>query len=191
MLASQLLRTSLSFCCQSGSYNQIQIPWAQRMAVIAVFALGAFVVITSCLRVTTIDILATSTDMTYDISNVMWTIIEPSVAIVCACLPILRPLVVVWFPSLKSKGSKFRSYPAPSYGNGSRSRPTPGGSQVRDKGDADEYTGAKPNGVQMVNIARPNSRTGSEDDMLRANRNFHDRRGIHRTVEYSVNYSHP
>lgn len=57
-------------------------------------------VITSCLRVTTIDLQATSPDPLYDIASTMWTIIEMNVAIVCACLPQIRPLIVKWFPRL-------------------------------------------------------------------------------------------
>ena len=83
---------------------KLEVPIAQKVALMAVFAIGVFVVITSCLRVTTLDILATTPDQTYDIANVMWTIVEPNVAVVCACLPILRPFIVKIFPMLRSKG---------------------------------------------------------------------------------------
>ncbi|KAJ4857941.1 hypothetical protein T069G_08838 [Trichoderma breve] len=87
---------------------QLEVPRAQKIALMAVFAVGIFVVVTSCLRVATLDVFATSPDNTYDIANVMWTIIEPNVAIICASLPILRPLVVKLFPALRSKSSANR-----------------------------------------------------------------------------------
>ncbi|KXJ94865.1 hypothetical protein Micbo1qcDRAFT_221338 [Microdochium bolleyi] len=78
----------------------LEIPRVQKMALMFVFTLGIFVVITSCLRVTTIDIQAKTRDKTFDISSTMWTIIEMNVAIICSCLPQLRPLVVKLFPKL-------------------------------------------------------------------------------------------
>lgn len=36
-----------------------------------------------------LDTTATSLDSTYNISNVMWTIIEANIAVVCGCLPAL------------------------------------------------------------------------------------------------------
>lgn len=82
---------------------RLQIPWVQRAALMVVFAMGSFIIVTSCLRVTTIDIIATTTDLTYDISSTMWTIIEPNVAVICACLPMIRPLIVKAFPAFRSK----------------------------------------------------------------------------------------
>lgn len=58
------------------------------------------VVITSCLRVTTIKAQATTNDKTYEIASTMWTIIEMNVAIICACLPQVRALLARLFPGL-------------------------------------------------------------------------------------------
>lgn len=58
------------------------------------------VVITSCLRVTTIDIQAKTSDKTYDVSSTTWTIVEMNVAILCACLPQVRPMIVWLCPKL-------------------------------------------------------------------------------------------
>ncbi|KAI0480072.1 hypothetical protein GGR56DRAFT_251998 [Xylariaceae sp. FL0804] len=78
----------------------LQIPRVQKLALIFVFALGAFVVITSCLRLTTLDLQAVSPDPLYYVSSTMWTLIEMNVAIACACLPQIRPLIVKLFPRL-------------------------------------------------------------------------------------------
>lgn len=78
----------------------LEISRVQKAALMFVFTLGIFVVITSCLRITTIDVQAGTRDKTYDIASTMWTVIEMNVAIVCSCLPQLRPLVVKLFPRL-------------------------------------------------------------------------------------------
>ncbi|KAL9471948.1 hypothetical protein ACSS6W_009889 [Trichoderma asperelloides] len=171
---------------------QLEVPRPQKIALIAVFAIGVFVVITSCLRVTTLDVFATSSDNTYDIANVMWTIIEPNVAILCACLPTLRQLVVKLFPALGSKNSANRygtpGYDSNGYGSKSRgSRGTGGRSQIP---LADEWVepGAKSNGIHMATIRRNNSSAGSEDSILAGGQNDANN-GIKRTVEYSIQYS--
>ena len=100
--------------------HRLQIPWPQRVALMAVFAMGSFIIVTSCLRVTTIDVIATTTDLTYDISSTMWTIIEPNVAVICACLPMIRPLIVKVFPVFRSKrGTDENEWMSPSYTGGS------------------------------------------------------------------------
>ncbi|RYP00878.1 hypothetical protein DL763_000508 [Monosporascus cannonballus] len=78
----------------------LQIPRVQKAGLAIVFALGIFVIITSCLRTTTINTQARTTDKTFDIASTMWTIIEMNVAIICACLPQIRPLLVKLFPKL-------------------------------------------------------------------------------------------
>ena len=190
---------------------QLQVPWPQKAALTGVFALGIFVVITSCLRITTLDILAETPDQTYDIENVMWTIIEPNVAVVCACLPILRPFVVKLIPALKSKASYGKyggsGYGGSGYGYGSKSRMSRVNgnvSQSRDNADWVEIGGAKSDAMHMTAIQRSGSTAGSEDSIL-AQRNpqtvgatnnntagglvvDQGGDGIHKTVEYSIQY---
>ncbi|KAI1261870.1 hypothetical protein F5Y18DRAFT_430632 [Xylariaceae sp. FL1019] len=78
----------------------LQVSRVQKAALIFVFTLGFFVVITSILRTTTLDLQATSPDPLYDVASTMWTLIEMSVAIICACLPQVRPLILKLFPRL-------------------------------------------------------------------------------------------
>ncbi|UNI24266.1 hypothetical protein JDV02_010029 [Purpureocillium takamizusanense] len=170
---------------------KLEVPIAQKVALMAVFAIGVFVVITSCLRVTTLDILATTPDQTYDIANVMWTIVEPNVAVVCACLPILRPFIVKIFPMLRSKGYS-GAYGTPAYGTG-KSRATTG-SQARGGGrDWVELGGVKSQGVHLASIHRPSSNTGSEESILAGTQPTKGSAtggpGIQKTVEYSIQYS--
>ena len=178
---------------------QLQVPMAQKIALMAVFGLGIFVVVTSCLRITSLDILATTPDTTYDIENVMWTIIEPNVAVVCACLPILRPFIVKLIPMLKSKGYGSGAYGSGAYGNtyGSKSR-NGGNSQVRDRKSWVELGGAKSDAIDMSAMERSNSTAGSQESILVGNSNDTRARGGHspegshgiqKTIEYTVQYS--
>jgi hypothetical protein len=174
----------------------LQIPVGQKVALAGVFCLGIFVVITSCLRVTTLDILATSPDMTYDIENVMWTIIEPNVAIICACLPMLRTFIVRIFPALRSKGSYGRNYgqsggAGTGGGYGVRSGTAGVSSQPgRERGDWEEIGGAKSDAVQMTAIQRSGSTAGSEESILAGSSPANDGKfGIQKTVDVTVQYS--
>ncbi|KAK5659732.1 hypothetical protein OQA88_943 [Cercophora sp. LCS_1] len=89
---------------------RLLIPRVHKIALILVFMLGGFVTLTSCLRMTTINIAATSPDSTYEIASTMWTLIEMNLAIVCACLPMawsLLPLV----HGLGTVGSRYTAGP--------------------------------------------------------------------------------
>ncbi|TGJ81300.1 hypothetical protein E0Z10_g7465 [Xylaria hypoxylon] len=91
----------------------LQIPRVQKIALIFVFTLGAFVVITSCLRATTLNLQAKSRDPLYDVASTMWTTIEMSVAIICACLPQIRPLIVKLFPKIMPTYGSSKDRPGP------------------------------------------------------------------------------
>lgn len=184
----------------------LQIPTNQKIALAGVFCLGIFVVITSCLRVTTLDVLATSPDVTYDIENVMWTIIEPNVAVICACLPMLRTFIVRVFPSLRSKGS---SYAARTLGqqSGGGAKSTGVGTGIRssravvdvsgsmsssqlgrNRNEWEEISGPKSDTMQMTAIQRSGSTAGSEESILAGD--GHDTRfGIQKTVDVTVHFS--
>lgn len=79
---------------------KLRLPSNQKRALMFVFALGAFVVITSIFRMQTLDFSTKTPDMTYDILSSLWTMIEPNVGIICACLPMCRLLLTILFPSI-------------------------------------------------------------------------------------------
>ncbi|KAL6355965.1 hypothetical protein LRP88_09549 [Fusarium phalaenopsidis] len=180
------------------SVYQLQIQQIQKIALVIVFALGGFVVITSCLRVTTIDIAATTTDVTFDVSSTMWTVIEMNVAIVCACLPMIRPIIVKVFPKLMPRSSSNnQKYGTPSYGTKSYAH-----SQARDKNEWIQIDAGR-NGIPMTSIRKAGS-TGSEESILgpqvEAGTNLgppgapwpieeNGQMSIQKTVQYSVEYS--
>ncbi|KAI1144667.1 hypothetical protein F5Y05DRAFT_408055 [Hypoxylon sp. FL0543] len=170
----------------------LQIPRVQKAALMMVFALGVFVVITSCLRVTTIDLQATTPDPTFEIASTMWTIIEMNVAIVCACLPQIRPLIVKWFPKLMPSyysNSREHSDQRTAYTSSNFST-----SYLRNNGKS--YS--KPEEGRWTRIdnvknggdgpSLPNSRKGdssSEEYALQDDKGLQ----IHKTVQYTVEYS--
>ncbi|KAI8721284.1 hypothetical protein NCS52_00575600 [Fusarium sp. LHS14.1] len=180
------------------SVYQLQIQQIQKIALVIVFALGGFVVITSCLRVTTIDIAATTTDVTFDVSSTMWTVIEMNVAIVCACLPMIRPIIVKVFPKLMPRSSSNnQKYGTPSYGTKSYAH-----SQARDKNEWIQIDVGR-NGIPLTSIRKAGS-TGSEESILgpqvEAGTNLgppgapwpieeNGQMSIQKTVQYSVEYS--
>ena len=190
---------------------RLEVPRTQKVALVAVFAVGIFVVVTSCLRVTTLDLFATSPDNTYNIANVMWTIIEPNVAVVCSCLPILRSLVVKFIPGLRSKSKSHGSYGTHGSTPGYYATGTGGPNSSTDKSrvalklgrsenrpDWVELRGVKSSqGVHLASVRRPGSQTGSEEDMLvgkgtkgpLAAATAADGLRVQKTVEYSIQYS--
>ncbi|KAJ5194840.1 uncharacterized protein N7498_008278 [Penicillium cinerascens] len=89
---------------------QLQLPRMQKIALMGVFAMGILVVITSVLRLSSLRIVAKSTDTSYsNVGAAYWTAAECNVAIICACLPFLRPIISRIFPKLLSTNSYNRT----------------------------------------------------------------------------------
>ncbi|KIM96091.1 hypothetical protein OIDMADRAFT_148582 [Oidiodendron maius Zn] len=101
-------------------YN-LKLPLNQRIALMLVFSLGAFIIVTSILRMTTLNTTAKSPDPTYECQATMWTVLEANVAIICACLPMCRILLAALFPQVFSLSTS-RTGEAGAYGNLSKQR---------------------------------------------------------------------
>ncbi|KAJ9485275.1 hypothetical protein VN97_g8071 [Penicillium thymicola] len=103
----------------------------RKIALMIIFALGAFVVVTSIVRMQTLDFSSTSPDptcerphilsellllrhlrdtFTDDIASSVWTMLEENVAITCACLPMMWMPLAKIFPSFFSLDSGTDSY---------------------------------------------------------------------------------
>ncbi|GKZ23975.1 hypothetical protein AbraIFM66951_010227 [Aspergillus brasiliensis] len=86
--------------------SQLQLPRMQKFALMGIFAVGGLVVITSILRLSSLRSVAQSSDTSYsNVGAAYWTAAECNVAIICACLPFLRPLVSRIFPRFLSTNS--------------------------------------------------------------------------------------
>lgn len=70
------------------------------------------VCITSVLRMTTLSASSKSEDLTAGrLNSTIWTTIEANTGIICACLPMLKAPLAVFFPNLFPRGSYQASYP--------------------------------------------------------------------------------
>ncbi|CAG8904104.1 unnamed protein product [Penicillium egyptiacum] len=89
--------------------SKLQLPRTQKIALMGVFAIGILVVVTSILRLSSLREVARNPDTSYsNVGAAYWTAAECNVAIMCSCLPFLRPIVSRIFPRLLSTGSSNR-----------------------------------------------------------------------------------
>ncbi|PWY84858.1 PTH11-like integral membrane protein [Aspergillus heteromorphus CBS 117.55] len=83
--------------------SHLQLPRMQKVALMGIFALGGLVIITSALRLSSLLTVAQDTDTSWsNVGAAYWTAAECNVAIICACLPFLRPLISRIFPRFLS-----------------------------------------------------------------------------------------
>ncbi|KAI8241078.1 Satratoxin biosynthesis SC1 cluster protein 4 [Colletotrichum sp. SAR 10_96] len=72
----------------------LAVPLRQKIVLMATFGLGFFTCAISVIRLTTLKSSATSTDPTYNtVVAGIWSITELCCAIICVCIPTLRPLL--------------------------------------------------------------------------------------------------
>ncbi|KAM3076961.1 hypothetical protein ACMFMG_003572 [Clarireedia jacksonii] len=99
----------------------IQIPKRQKYALMLVFAVGGFVVVTGAIRLYYLQGAQASDDPSYDnVGGAVWSSIESNIGIVCASLPHFKPLIDRFLPSLMGRtrgGSKVKGNSAPSGSN--------------------------------------------------------------------------
>jgi len=82
---------------------KLKMPLKQKAAVGSLFAMGAFVIIISFIRIPSLRKAETSQDPTWDgVDGAVWSCVEICIAIVCACSMTLRPLASKVLPGLIS-----------------------------------------------------------------------------------------
>ncbi|KAH7031558.1 uncharacterized protein B0I36DRAFT_227669, partial [Microdochium trichocladiopsis] len=92
----------------------------KKLQVMFMFSLGIFVTIVSAVRLQYIVAFATTRNPTQDFVPVgIWSVVEVSVSIICACLPALRSLLALAMP--KSFGTTHKSGKTSEYTSGMRS----------------------------------------------------------------------
>ncbi|KAK2688801.1 hypothetical protein QWA68_012737 [Fusarium oxysporum] len=108
-----------------------QLPVAHKRALMMVLTMGGgIVIVTSIVRMTTLDLATKTLDTTFDISSTMWTIIEQNFAIICTCLPMCRIPIAIILPSCFSS-SKKSSHSVSQRIDGSRGQTGAGNPYVR------------------------------------------------------------
>ncbi len=85
----------------------LQIPRRQKLALLGILTIGWFVCIVSVLRVYALNVLHNHPDdqTYYSAPAAYWSAIESNLAIVCASLPALKPLIVRIVPVFGTRGS--------------------------------------------------------------------------------------
>ncbi|KAK7699631.1 hypothetical protein SLS64_011585 [Diaporthe eres] len=76
---------------------RLQLPLYRRLVLLATFALGLFTCVISIIRLGTLSSLSSGDfrDTPYAImQTVIWSGLEPSVAVILACVPLMRPLLL-------------------------------------------------------------------------------------------------
>ncbi|KAF2877246.1 hypothetical protein BDV95DRAFT_468720, partial [Massariosphaeria phaeospora] len=77
--------------------RNLQLAKRQKMLLLGVFAFGIIVCIISIVRLNSLRVITQSRDPAYDNTPVAtFSIVEINVALICACLPTLRPLLSQW-----------------------------------------------------------------------------------------------
>ncbi|KAI1416670.1 hypothetical protein F5Y13DRAFT_120297 [Hypoxylon sp. FL1857] len=82
---------------------QLQFSFAKKVTTAGMFSLGLIVIVTSIMRIVALHTFTHSQNLTRDLPGlVIWGGLELYVAIICACLPSLRPLMKVAFSQFRT-----------------------------------------------------------------------------------------
>ncbi|KAI6087249.1 hypothetical protein F4821DRAFT_116399 [Hypoxylon rubiginosum] len=93
---------------------KIQLPTKKKVALSAALGIGSISTVVAIYKITVLDSLA-SVDFTYDSCDLtIWTIVEGSVIIIAACIPLLQPLL-----------ERVRNHPWSTKGTSQSTNPTP------------------------------------------------------------------
>ncbi|EEH39877.2 hypothetical protein PAAG_02066 [Paracoccidioides lutzii Pb01] len=91
---------------------RLQLKTRDKVAVIMIFAVGAFVCVTSIVRATTIAASAKVKDVTWSpIPIACWSTVEIHTGIICSCMPMIRQPLAFLFPRLFPISSRHDSDP--------------------------------------------------------------------------------
>ncbi|KFY07466.1 hypothetical protein V492_07128 [Pseudogymnoascus sp. VKM F-4246] len=90
--------------------KQLQLPKKQKIGLMFVFGFGAFVCITSVIRLKSLYEISVSPDTALDgVNAAIWSGIEINVALACASLPAIKPLIAKAVPHFLSSSRGERS----------------------------------------------------------------------------------
>lgn len=97
--------------------SSLMLPLKQKLWLTIVLAFGLLVCVVSFLRLNSLYLGSKTTDPTWDFVGVaIWTSVELNTAIICACLPTLKPLASRLFPPLLLSSRSHAHYQR--YGSG-------------------------------------------------------------------------
>ncbi|KAJ0424954.1 hypothetical protein BJY00DRAFT_226635 [Aspergillus carlsbadensis] len=159
--------------------RRLQMPLRQKIAVGGILAMGCFVGVVSCVRLSSLYTLQNSDDLTWTTTNaLMWCVIELNLGIIGGCVTVMRPFVRRYCPRLLGLSSN-RS------GNGlssrSKSHSHPLHSFPRD--DQPDFSGHRHKYSTALKSGADNS---SEELILGGTTPGKEVDGIIRTVEFDI-----
>ncbi|KAL1596447.1 hypothetical protein SLS60_009093 [Paraconiothyrium brasiliense] len=173
----------------------------EKLTVACGLSLGVFAGICSIVRTYELQSLSSLNEYVYDtVPMLLWSSTEVFTSIICACIPILRPLYVRIVHGSKyglgSSGRASHSYPLKEYAeNGYPQSRKDAASGMSSRGYASTSAGGKGVGVGVTTKVRMGSDNVSEESILRETKlpiqgyDGEDGAGIRRTDEIVVTSS--
>ncbi|PKX90720.1 putative integral membrane protein (Pth11) [Aspergillus novofumigatus IBT 16806] len=138
----------------------LQTTRKQKVLLCLVLAMGSFACVIAIVRIVTMMPFVHSMDFTwYKVTLAKWAMVEINVGIICACLPVLRPLVLRVFPRLA--GSK----------NSSGDKHTDESYTLREAGSNKKKKGIRnwdyltTDDVESITV-RPNGKSDSQEGII-------------------------
>ncbi|KXJ85681.1 hypothetical protein Micbo1qcDRAFT_106190, partial [Microdochium bolleyi] len=101
--------------------STLNLHWKKKIGVAAMVVVGTFVTVISIVRLATLVEFAKSSNITYEFFNVsIWSCVEISVGIMCACMPTLRVILIRIWPKVFGTTRGTNRYPTDQYGRSAR-----------------------------------------------------------------------
>ncbi|KEY69273.1 hypothetical protein S7711_01724 [Stachybotrys chartarum IBT 7711] len=168
-------------------FLRLRMSWADKIAVLSVFAVGLFVPIVAIIRLVNMyRILYLGERSRHYSIGYVWTAVEVNLAVISCSMPALRPLFARWLPRLfRSNAARSSEPPYGSYYGGS-ANVTVGGSNMKSGRRESHATNYR---LKELHSSRKNARaeirgdspTGSEEEIMTYN-------GILRTTNVNISY---
>ncbi|KAJ5963864.1 uncharacterized protein N7479_003740 [Penicillium vulpinum] len=107
--------------------SQLRLQRSKKIGLLVVFGMGAFVCVTTIIRITTLVQSANDTDPTSGpIPATIWSVVEANTGIICTCLPVFRHPLQFLFPRLFNSSQPTTN---PYSKHATRHTPLPSGSE--------------------------------------------------------------
>ncbi|KAK3296402.1 uncharacterized protein B0H64DRAFT_321862 [Chaetomium fimeti] len=86
--------------------RRLNLHWKKKLGVAAMFGVGAFVTVVCCVRLSYLKDITSSTNPTQVLFDIIrWSTIEGFTSSLCACMPVLRQMLVAVFPKTLGTGT--------------------------------------------------------------------------------------
>ncbi|KAI1453891.1 hypothetical protein F4805DRAFT_461281 [Annulohypoxylon moriforme] len=90
-----IITDALLLCLPLRDVWGLQLPWNTKIIISGLFALGAFVIAASCMRIYSMISLDSSDPTWTFVAGAIWSAVEMQIGVVCCCLPTVGP-VLAW-----------------------------------------------------------------------------------------------